>query len=602
MTTARPVRHGVFAAVRLLPRVSRPLTAAIVACVAMSAIVPTILKLTSGAIVGTLPRAIEAGRGSGAANRALLLVAVSGALFAVGQITGPVIQSLAYALGRRLTLHIRHRVMAATVGPPGIAHLEDPAVLDKVALARGVSAADISPKEMVVGLAMVAARYATAFASGVLLAAFRWWLPVVLLITYLLVMRAFRREFRKSADVLVGRSEAMRRSDYFRNLALLPQAAKELRVFGLHGWVVERFRDAFRTAIGPVRRARRSSWRLQAWAPGLFFVTEFATFSLLGRAALRGEISLGEFAVFTQAAFGLGGIASLSNHDLFIEYGAPAVAAALELETVTAAPHIMLRGGGPATGLPQNTIRFEGVTFRYPGQERAVLREFDLDIPTGRSLAVVGDNGAGKTTLVKLLARLYDPTSGRITVDGVDLRDLDAAEWQQRIGALFQDFVHYQLSVADNVSFGATDHDGLRVAGERAGALALIDDLPHGWDTVLSRQFTGGTDLSGGQWQRIALARAMYAVDNGAGVLVLDEPSANLDVRAEAELYERFLELTTGLTTILISHRFSTVRRADRIVVLDQGRVIEDGTHDDLMADGGRYAAMFGMQAARFAP
>jgi ATP-binding cassette subfamily B protein len=245
------------------------------------------------------------------------------------------------------------------------------------------------------------------------------------------------------------------------------------------------------------------------------------------------------------------------------------------------------------------------VGFRYPGTADDVFSDLHLDIPAGRSLAIVGANGAGKTTLVKLLARLYDPASGRITVDGVDLRQLDPHAWHTRIGALFQDFVHYDLSVADNVGFGAptlaADPDRLRAAAERAGALDLVEGLPAGWETVLSRQFTNGVDLSGGQWQRVALARALFAVDGGARVLVLDEPTANLDVRAEADVYDRFLELTAGLTTVVISHRFSTVRRADRIVVLEHGRVIEQGTHGQLLASAGRYAEMFRLQAARFA-
>ncbi|HWI62851.1 MAG TPA: ATP-binding cassette domain-containing protein, partial [Symbiobacteriaceae bacterium] len=194
--------------------------------------------------------------------------------------------------------------------------------------------------------------------------------------------------------------------------------------------------------------------------------------------------------------------------------------------------------------------------------------------------------------------------AGRITVDGLAVPDLDPAAWHSRVAVLFQDFARYQLSVRDNIGFGAPhlagDLDRLRAAAEKAGALDLIESLPHGWDTVLSREYSGGTDLSGGQWQRIALARALFAVEAGARVLILDEPTAALDVRAEAELYDRFLELTAGLTTILISHRFSTVRRADRIVVLADGGVVEDGTHSELLALGGRYAEMFTLQAARF--
>jgi ATP-binding cassette subfamily B protein len=248
-------------------------------------------------------------------------------------------------------------------------------------------------------------------------------------------------------------------------------------------------------------------------------------------------------------------------------------------------------------------VRFENVSFAYPGREK-VFDGLDLTIAAGQSLAIVGDNGAGKTTLMKLLCRLYEPTDGRILVDGVALRDIDPREWQRRLSAIFQDFTRYQLSAGDNVSFGnpdvAVEAAGLDRAAARAGAGDLVAGLAHGWDTVLSRQFKDGTDLSGGQWQRLALARALYAVDHGAGVLILDEPTASLDVRAEAELYDRFLELTRGLTTLVISHRFSTVRRADRIVVIEHGKVIEDGSHEALLAAGGHYATMFRLQAALF--
>jgi ATP-binding cassette subfamily B protein len=243
------------------------------------------------------------------------------------------------------------------------------------------------------------------------------------------------------------------------------------------------------------------------------------------------------------------------------------------------------------------------VRFAYPGRGE-VFDGLDLVIPAGQSLAIVGDNGAGKTTLVKLLCRLYDPTAGRITVDGVPLTEIDPASWQRRLSAIFQDFTRYQLTASDNVAFGnpdvPVDDAKLGAAAARAGATDLVAGLTHGWDTVLSRQFKDGTDLSGGQWQRLALARALYAVDSGAGVLILDEPTASLDVRAEAEVYDRFLELTRGLTTLVISHRFSTVRRADRIVVIEDGSVVEDGSHAELLERDGRYARMFRLQAARF--
>jgi ABC-type multidrug transport system fused ATPase/permease subunit len=239
-------------------------------------------------------------------------------------------------------------------------------------------------------------------------------------------------------------------------------------------------------------------------------------------------------------------------------------------------------------------------------QDAYVFRDLNLTIPAGQSLAIVGANGAGKTTLISLLARLYDPTEGRITVDGIDLAEVDPRAWQRRVAAIFQEFVKYEFSAHDNVAVGAIErqHDRAAVieAARRAGALDLVESLPHGWDTILSRQYTGGADLSGGQWQRIALARALFAASSGAPILIMDEPTAHLDVRAEAAFYDSFLDLTHGLTTIVISHRFSTVRRADRIVVIDRGGVLEHGTHQDLLAAGGTYARMFTLQAQRFTP
>jgi ATP-binding cassette subfamily B protein len=240
-------------------------------------------------------------------------------------------------------------------------------------------------------------------------------------------------------------------------------------------------------------------------------------------------------------------------------------------------------------------LRFVDVAFRYPAADRLVLEGFDLTVPAGSSLAIVGQNGAGKTTLAKLLCRLYDPTDGRIEVDGVDLATLDVDAWRRRVTAVFQDFVRFELPLRDNVAPDGAPDDVIRAALVEAGAEDLAD-----LDTPLAKGYAGGTDLSGGQWQRVALARALCAVRQGAGVVLLDEPTAQLDVRGEAEIFERVLAATRQCTTILVSHRFSTVRHADRICVLEHGRVVELGSHDELMAAGGRYRTMFELQAQRF--
>jgi ABC-type multidrug transport system fused ATPase/permease subunit len=254
-------------------------------------------------------------------------------------------------------------------------------------------------------------------------------------------------------------------------------------------------------------------------------------------------------------------------------------------------------GDRSADAIPAREIRFRDVRFAYPSDEGAapVLEHLDLTIPAGSSLAIVGQNGAGKTTIAKLLCRLYDPQSGAIQIDGIDLREFDLASWRSRIAAVFQDFVRFELPLRDNVAPSGAPDEVIQAALGAAGAADLA-----ALDTVLARGYDGGTDLSGGQWQRVALARALAAVDTGAGIVLLDEPTAQLDVRGESEIFDRLLAATRHCTTILISHRFSTVRHADRICVLEHGRVIELGTHDELMALGGRYRTMFDLQAQRF--
>src|SRR5437016_5737965 len=284
-------------------------------------------------------------------------------------------------------------------------------------------------------------------------------------------------------------------------------------------------------------------------------------FWLLASAAAAGRISLVEVVVYVQSAVGVSMIA-FGGFSWALDGAAAPVAAVLRLEPAMRPAGGLRSGDRPADATPAREIRLRDVTFAYPAGA-PVLEHFDLTIPAGSSLAIVGQNGAGKTTIAKLLCRLYDPQSGSIEVDGVDIRALDIASWRSRLTAVFQDFVKFERPLRDNVAPAGAPDEQIRAALEKAGASNLA-----GLDTILARGYEGGTDLSGGQWQRVALARALCAVEMGAGVVLLDEPTAQLDVRGEAEIFERILTATRKVTTILISHRFSTVRHADRICVL----------------------------------
>jgi ABC-type multidrug transport system fused ATPase/permease subunit len=592
------------ALLRLLPRVSRRLTALLGATVLTRAMLPVGLTIASGVLIGSVPAAIEKGLDSRDGHRLVLALALAGVFFVADEVMAPVLSAVAETLGRRVDGVVRARAMEAALHPAGIRHLEDPAVLDLASMAKGAMDGNFTPGAAVLGVAWNGAAFLSSAASAVLVARFNVALAIGLLLAWRVVRLALMQQFLKQVTTLFGQAQHLRRSAYFRDLALTPAAAKEARIFGLASWVQDRFTEHWDEGMAEIWRTRKGGRAAVFGVIVGITAANLIAFLLIGRAALDGRLQIGELTILLSAVIGIGNL-SISQNDVHIAYGLSSLSALTSLEDAVAAEENAVWGTHDAAGLPADAIRFERVGFRYPGRAEAVLDDLDLTIPAGKSTAIVGQNGAGKTTLVKLLCRLYEPTAGQITVDGQPLAELRPSDWQRRLAAIFQDFIRYELPVADNVAFGAPDlpldEERIAAALDRAGARAIVDRLPAGSATTLSRRFAEGVDLSGGEWQRIALARALYAVDAGAGVLVLDEPTANLDVRAEAELYDRFLDLTRGLTTIVISHRFSTVRRADQIVVIEQGRVVEQGDHDSLVAAGGRYAEMFRLQASRFA-
>jgi ABC-type multidrug transport system fused ATPase/permease subunit len=432
-------------------------------------------------------------------------------------------------------------------------------------------------------------------ACAVILAGYAWWAPIVLVGAWL-GTHWFLRESAVWRDRNTEEVRAAQRdADYAYRLAVDPPSSKELRLFGLTAWTIDRF-VARRTRLHELQYlATRLRERPIIWSMLLVVSANVLVFWLLASAAVGGRITLGEAVVYVQSAIGVSMIA-FGGFSWALDGASAPVAAVLRLESAMGPAGALRSGGRTAEAMPAREIRLRDVTFAYPAASGPpVLEHLNLTIPAGSSLAIVGQNGAGKTTIAKLLCRLYDPQSGAIEVDGVDIREFDLASWRLRVAAVFQDFMRLELPLRDNVAPAGAPDDVLRAALESAGAANLAE-----LDTVLARAYEGGTDLSGGQWQRVALARALSAVTLGAGVVLLDEPTAQLDVRGEAEIFDRLLAATRHCTTILISHRFSTVRHADRICVLEHGRAIELGTHDELMALGGRYRTMFDLQAQRF--
>lgn len=533
---------------------------------------------------------------------ALPLALVCG-VFIAQRLLEPVSEETAELLARRVDQRLAQRVMRSTASPPGIAHLEDPAIADLMVQGTG-DPHDVTPGRAVPSLATVIAQVVQGLGAFVIVGTYSWPLAVLLIVAYAAAFAASRHHWHEVQLLINRRTRLLRQAYYVRTLGLGSSAAKEIRVFGVSSWLVDRYRMSWLTVMRSVWARRHEGWLLIAAVIVALGAIETFVLIRLTHDALSGAIGIGTAVAVTQAVLGAGTLSQFTDSHGVLGDALSALSGTRSLEAELRKAPVSDTGPRDAGDLPHDVIRFEKVAFAYPGASEPVLNELDLDIPIGRSLAIVGGNGAGKTTIVKLLARLCEPTAGRITVDGVALCAVSAAAWQRRIAAVFQDYVEYELSAYDNVAFGrievSDDRDAVLAAAAEAGATPAIERLRDGWETPLTRELRGGSQISSGEWQRLALARAVLAVRSGAAVLILDEPTASLDVRAEAEIYKGFLELTRGVTTIVISHRFSTVRRADRIVVIDGGRVIEGGSHDELIAAGGMYARMYALQAARF--
>jgi ATP-binding cassette, subfamily B, bacterial len=567
---------------------------------------PTVVILMTGRLVAALPDAVH-----GPARPALLALGGMVGCMAVLTLAGVALAQLARELDAAFALEVQHAVAAVTLEPAGLAPLDDPALADQLQAIHDAEKRGVL-RQTVAALASVATMRLRGLGASVVLLGFHWWAPLALWVAWHLTNRVYLQATENGISVNMSDGAVrLRRAEYLRSLALDAPAAKEVRVFGLGGWLIERYGDAWYRALEAMWRSRKANRGITAAATLALALSHAAVLGVLAVEAARGQVSAAAVLVFVQAVIATADLGIIGDWQWLLAQSM-AVSERVaglrpRLRETGGAPHPAVAPGTPSTdavpALPPGgkvSVRLEGLRFTYRGRETPTLDGFDLEIPAGQSLALVGENGAGKSTLIKLLCGLYEPDAGRVTVGGA--APLQARD---RIGVIFQDFVRYPLPLRENVAFGALplldDADALEGALRDAGGAGVLAAMPHGWETVLSREYEDGVDLSGGQWQRVALARALAAVRGGAGLLILDEPTAALDVRAEAELFERFLAVTRGVTTILVSHRLSSVRRADRIVVIDGGRVVEDGSHDQLMRAGGRYAAMYSLQAERFA-
>jgi ATP-binding cassette, subfamily B, bacterial len=568
-----------------LPKADSLLAVTWWAVVILRGILPALFAIAMGLLVAAVQR------GDSLVNP----LAIVGIVFVLLQVLTPIQTAVSHNLGDRTAAYLYDRLTSGCVRPPGMGHLEDPALIGDMTVARdfdlGMTGPPLSYSMDFIAGGLVG--MVGGLAAAVVLFGFSWWAPPLLAGAWLATHWLLRESavwHDRNTDAV---RSAQRDADYAYRLAVDPPASKELRLFGLVRWTIERF-VARRTHLHTLQyEATRLRERPLVWCLLIVTAANVIVGWTLVSAAADGRIALGEIVTYAQCAVATSMIA-FGGLNWALDGASAPVAAVRRLLPAMASAGRLTSGRRSARGLPIRQIRFRDVTFAYPGGA-PVLDGFDLTIPAGTSLAIVGQNGAGKTTLAKLLCRLYDPQSGAIEIDGVDVRELDLTEWRTRLAAVFQDFTRFELSLRDNVAPAGAPDDVVYGALEAAGAARLAR-----LDTVLSRGYEGGTDLSGGQWQRVALARALSTVKEGAGVVLLDEPTAQLDVRGEAEIFERILAATRHCTTILISHRFSTVRHVDRICVLEKGKVVEFGTHAELMALNGRYRTMFDLQAQRF--
>lgn len=477
-----------------------------------------------------------------------------------------------------------------------LAFFEHPDFYDRLQNARRESG--YKPVDLINDTFLIVQNTITLISFAVLLLRFSPWLVIILLVTSIPAFIAETRFSEEGFRLLTRRAPETRQINYLSRLLTEDTSAKEIKLFNLGETLLTRYMTLFDKFF---REDKSLALRRAVAGFGLGLIATlgfYGSYAWIVWQTVHGRISLGDMTLYLtifrqgQSTFQaiLSGVGSIYENNLFM---------ANLFDFLGLKPQMGVAARNQTLPVPlRRGIEFRGVGFRYPDSEEWALRDIDLTIRPGEKIALVGPNGAGKTTLIKLLSRLYDPTEGTILIDGIDIRELDPRDLRQRIGVIFQDFVRYHLAASENIGFGQVEAldrlEQIIESARKSGAHSIIENLPDGYQTMLGRWFHGGHELSVGQWQKIALARAFM---RDAEILVLDEPTASLDAETEYEIFRRFQELTVGKMAILISHRFSTVRMADRIVVIQEGRIAEIGSHHDLLNQGGIYGHLFSLQA-----
>jgi len=581
---------------RLVWEADRRGTLAIAVLTTVAALLPAPLAWVGKLIIDAVLDAVRSGS-EASRERVASLVLLELLLMAASLVTGRFLGFLRELLRTHLGNRINEQILSKALSLE-LRHFEDADVYDKMQNAR--REASSRPLSLVMQAFGIAQNTVTLAALSALLWRLSPWSVLVIVAASIPAFVAEARLSSESFRVNTWRAPEGRRLNYLEWILTRDSHVKEVKLYDLGPLVLGRYRDLFRKFYGEDRRLAVRRLAFGAGFGLLALGAFYGMYLLVAGRAARGEISLGDMTLYLvvfrqgQQAFQaiLAAVGSMYEDSLYMSN----LFAFLLIPTGGERARI-----DPPASLPTGRaleIAFEDVSFRYPARPEWALQGLNLRLAPGETLGLVGENGAGKSTVVKLLLRLYDPTEGRITYGGVDLRDLDPRDLRGRIGAVFQDFVRYQFTAAENIGFGSPEHvnDRARIeeAARRAGASSLVESLPRGLDTVLGGWFEAGHEISAGQWQKLAVARAFM---REAEVLVLDEPTASIDAESEHELFLRFRELAAGRTAIVISHRFSTVRMADRIAVLHGGRLEELGSHRDLIARDGRYAHLFSLQA-----